>query len=221
MVPPAEPPPARLEVRDLRFAYGRGREILGGLSFRVVPGAVLAIVGPSGCGKTTLLRLIAGLERPASGSIALDGREVARGRSFVPPHRRRVGVVFQDYALFPTMSAAGNVRFALRELPRRQRRGRAAELLEQVGMGDKASAMPHTLSGGQQQRVALARALAQDPVVMLLDEPFCNLDAGLRSSLRGETLAMLRKRGVATMLVTHDATDAAAADEQLTLPTAT
>jgi len=201
-----------LVIDGLRFGYEPGKDLFGGLSLSVPMGSVQAIVGPSGFGKTTLLRLIAGLERPDGGRIEINGDEVATQRVFVPAQRRRVGVVFQDFALFPTMSAAANVAFALRHKPRKARRESAMHWLERVGVLELANAMPHTLSGGQQQRVALARALAQEPSLMLLDEPFSNLDTTARAAIRDETMDVLRRRGTTTLLVTHDPYDAECAD---------
>ncbi|MFI4915890.1 MAG: ABC transporter ATP-binding protein [Phycisphaerales bacterium JB060] len=210
-----------LLVEDLCFGYGKNAEVICGFSLRIEAGQVHAVLGPSGCGKSTLLRLIAGLERPGAGIIEVGGQRVAGDGVFVPPARRRVGLVFQDYALFPTMTAAGNIRFAMRHSARKERYRKTNELLELVGMGGFASAMPHTLSGGQQQRVALARALARDPIVMLLDEPFASLDPELRQDLAPRTLSLLHKRGIATVLVTHDAAEAEAADARTNMPYAT
>lgn len=210
-----------LLVQDLCFAYERNAEVVCGLSLDVAAGEVHAVLGPSGCGKSTLLRLIAGLERPRSGRIEVGGRCVAGDGVFVPAAQRRVGVVFQDYALFPTMTAAANVRFAMRHRPRSERHKKTSELLDLVGMAGFAHAMPHTLSGGQQQRIALARALARDPVVMLLDEPFASLDPELRQDLAPRTLSLLRERGIATVLVTHHVTEADSADAQTSMPRAT
>ncbi|MEQ8317328.1 MAG: ATP-binding cassette domain-containing protein [Phycisphaerales bacterium] len=209
-----------LVIEDLCFAYERDAEVVCGLSLNVAAGEVHAVLGPSGCGKSTLLRLIAGLERPRSGRIEVGGRCVAGDGVFVPAARRRVGVVFQDYALFPTMTAAANVRFAMRHRPRSERHQKTAELLDLVGMNSFARAMPFTLSGGQQQRIALARALARDPIVMLLDEPFASLDPELRQDLAPRTLSLLRERGIATVLVTHHASEANAADAQTFMPSA-
>ncbi len=201
-----------LSIRGLCFAYARGDDVVCDLSIDVPARGVHAVLGPSGCGKTTLLRLIAGLERPRAGTIEVGGECVAGEGVFVAAARRRVAVVFQDYALFPTMTALANIRLALRHHPRGERTERARALLDVVGMGGFAGAMPHTLSGGQQQRVALARSLAREPTVMLLDEPFASLDPGLRRALRERTLATLRERDIATLLITHDEAEAALAD---------
>ncbi|MGH9000505.1 MAG: ABC transporter ATP-binding protein, partial [Acidimicrobiia bacterium] len=180
----------------------------------VIPGEILALLGPSGCGKTTFLRLVAGFERPDAGVIRLAGREIAAPRLFVPPERRRIGMVFQDYALFPHLSVAANVAFGLRRQggirPSRdsQASGRVEQMLALVGLGGLGDRLPHELSGGQQQRVALARALAPDPAVVLLDEPFSNLDAALRAEVRDEVRAILRKAGATAVFVTHDQEEA-------------
>jgi iron(III) transport system ATP-binding protein len=168
-------------------------------------GEVLALLGPSGCGKTTTLRLIAGFERPDEGTIALDGTDVAGPGRFVPAERRRVGVVFQDYALFPHLTVARNVGYGVE---RSQRRDRVAAMLELVGLADEADRFPHELSGGQQQRVALARALAPEPALVLLDEPFSNLDAALRADVRAEVRAILADAKATTVVVTHDQEEA-------------
>ncbi len=168
-------------------------------------GEVVAILGPSGCGKTTLLRLIAGFERPDGGAVEVDGRRVAGAGAWVPPERRRIGMVFQDYALFPHLTVTENVGFGL---PRRTRPRRVPELLEIVGLGSLGRRYPHELSGGQQQRVALARALAPAPEVVLLDEPWSNVDPFLRETLRTEVAEVIRPLGVTVVLVTHDREEA-------------
>jgi iron(III) transport system ATP-binding protein len=176
-----------------------------GLSLRVAEGEILALLGPSGCGKTTTLRLIAGLETPDSGTITLRGRSVAGPGHAVPPEERGVGIVFQDYALFPHLTVGDNVGFGL---ARAARRDRVAEVIDLVGLGGLAARYPHELSGGQQQRVALARALAPAPAVMLLDEPFSNLDADLRAQMRDEVERILRSSATTAIFVTHDQEEA-------------
>ena len=181
-------------VDDLTLSVGRGE--------------LVCLLGPSGCGKTTALRLAAGLERLQRGRVLLDGEPVADEKRDVPPEDRSVGLVFQDYALFPHLNVLENVGFGLRAWSARARRQRALEVLRQVGMEEMAGAHPHMLSGGQQQRVALARALAPNPEVMLLDEPFSGLDAALRNQIRDETLHVLKEAGAATLMVTHDPEEA-------------
>jgi len=172
----------------------------------VYAGELLALLGPSGCGKTTTLRLIAGFERPDEGRILLDGREVAGPGTFVSPERRHVGVVFQDYALFPHLDVARNVAYGVRDRGGRDARVRA--MLELVGLADKATRLPHQLSGGEQQRVAIARALAPNPTIVLLDEPFSNLDAALRVRVRAEVRDILRAANATAVFVTHDQEEA-------------
>jgi iron(III) transport system ATP-binding protein len=176
-----------------------------GVDLEVEPGAICALLGPSGCGKTTMLRLIGGFERPDAGRIEIGGRQVAGPRAFVPAERRRVGMVFQDYALFPHFDVAGNVAYAL---GRDASRERVADVLRLVGLETFGGRYPHELSGGQQQRVALARALAPTPETILLDEPFSNLDAGLRARVRQETREILIAAGVTAVFVTHDQEEA-------------
>jgi iron(III) transport system ATP-binding protein len=191
-------------VERLDAAYGSA-QVLHGVSIDVEAGEILALLGPSGCGKTTLLRCIAGLETPTAGRVVIGDRDVTSGRG-VPAEKRRVGMVFQEGALFPHKTVAGNVGYGV---PRgRLRDERSSASLHLVGLGDKAGRMPGTLSGGEQQRVALARALAPEPGVILLDEPFTSLDAGLRWQLRSDVRHLLKGIGVTTILVTHDQDEA-------------
>ena len=193
-----------ITVEGLGAAYGSAA-VLHGVSLSVEPGEILALLGPSGCGKTTLLRCVAGLETPTAGRIVIGDRDVTSGRG-VPPEKRRVGMVFQEGALFPHKSVAGNVGYGVPRGEGRHQRSTAS--LDLVGLGDKAARMPGTLSGGEQQRVALARALAPEPGVILLDEPFSSLDAGLRWQLRSDVRRLLTGIGVTTILVTHDQDEA-------------
>jgi iron(III) transport system ATP-binding protein len=188
--------------------FGRDVVALDGVSFAVTAGNMLVLLGPSGCGKSTALRLVAGLEIPDGGEVMLNGRRVAGGRTWVPPEARRVGMVFQDYALFPHLSVADNVGFPLTRISSKERRARVGELLDLVGLAGLGGRFPHQISGGQQQRVALARALAPQPSVVLLDEPFSNLDAALRKSMRLEVSAILRATGATAIFVTHDQEEA-------------
>jgi iron(III) transport system ATP-binding protein len=185
------------------------------LSFTIEAGEFFSILGPSGCGKTTTLRLIAGLERPDRGTIIIGDDVVAGAQCFVSPERRAVGIVFQDYALFPHLTVVQNVGFGLKRWPRQAKRLRVAELLALVGLEGLDARYPHELSGGQCQRVALARSLAPAPRVMLLDEPFSNLDADLREELRTETRRILKERGTTTILVTHEQEEAFALSDRV------
>ncbi|MEX2584561.1 MAG: ABC transporter ATP-binding protein [Gemmatimonadota bacterium] len=197
-----------LTIDGLVKRYTRGAlPAVADVGFTVAPGEVMAVVGESGCGKTTLLRLVAGLEIPDAGEIAVAGRTVSGAGSWVPPERRGVGMVFQDFALFPHMTTLENVVYGLGSIPRAERRGRAEEMLELVALTDYAGRYPHQLSGGQQQRVALARALAPQPKLLLLDEPFSNLDTALKRNLREELADILRRTGTTALLVVHDAED--------------
>ncbi len=194
-----------LSCRDLGKSYGRVRA-LEGVSLAAERGEILAILGPSGCGKTTLLRLLAGLERADEGSIHIGDRLVDGPGTNVPPERRRVGMVFQHYALFPHLSASENVAFGLPHGSADDRRVKA--MLALVGLGALGHRMPHELSGGQQQRVALARAQAPQPELLLLDEPFSNLDARMRVTVREEVREIIRATGTTALFVTHDQEEA-------------
>lgn len=178
-------------------------------------GELLTLVGPSGCGKSTTLRLVAGLERPDDGEISIGGELVAGKRAWRPAERRPVGLVFQDHALFPHLTVAGNVAFGLDRWSADRRRARLADILELVQMSSLAGRYPHELSGGEQQRVALARALAPEPAVVLLDEPFSNLDRNLRAQIRADTVAVLRATGTTCVLVTHDQHEAMAVGDRV------
>lgn len=178
------------------------------LSLEVDRGELIALLGPSGCGKTTTLRLIAGFERVDAGVIEIDGRVAASRTVHAPPQTRRVGMVFQEYALFPHVNVLANVEFGLRHMPADAKAARAREVLELAGLTGLEGRMPHELSGGQQQRVALARALAPYPALILLDEPFSNLDASLRARVRTEVRAILRAANTTAIFVTHDQEEA-------------
>ena len=207
-MPPMTEPTAdpHLAFRTLALTKRFGEvTAVDGVDLDVRSGEFLAVLGPSGCGKTTLLRLVAGFERPDGGGIEIDGRVVSGPRRHLAPEERRIGMVFQESALFPHLDVAGNIGFGL---PRRGREARIAELVALVGLAGLQRRMPHELSGGQQQRVALARALAPDPALILLDEPFSSLDATLRSQLRGDVREILRTAGATTLFVTHDQSEA-------------
>jgi iron(III) transport system ATP-binding protein len=195
----------RLSAHELHKAFG-SQSVLRGVDLVVPEGSLTAILGPSGSGKTTLLRVLAGFERSDHGVITLGGRVVDDGRLYVPPEERGIGYVPQEGALFPHLTVEKNIAFGLVRHERRD--GRIARLADMVGLADMSGRYPHQLSGGQQQRVALARALAIEPEVVLLDEPFSSLDAGLRASVRADVHRVLRQAGTTALLVTHDQDEA-------------
>lgn len=203
-----------IQLHNLSKHFGETRAV-SNISLDVEPGTLLALLGPSGCGKTTLLRLIAGLERPDSGTIELEGRPVVNERLFLSPEMRRVGMVFQDYALFPHLTVAENITFPLKSRAASEVKARVTEMLERVGLAGLGRRFPHQLSGGQQQRVALARALAPRPAVILLDEPFSNLDAALRKTMREEVRRVLKATSTTTIFVTHDQEEALSLADQV------
>jgi iron(III) transport system ATP-binding protein len=196
-----------LELREVSKSFGSVQAIHN-LDLDVAEGEIVALVGPSGCGKTTLLRLIAGFETPDSGSITLQDKLVASSSLSMPPESRGVGMVFQDYALFPHLTVAGNVGFGLERLENSKRSALVAEKLALVGLEGYERRMPHELSGGERQRVAFARAMAPRPVIILLDEPFSNLDADRRITMREEVRRILKSVGATAILVTHDQEEA-------------
>ena len=178
------------------------------VTLSVEPGEIVCLVGPSGCGKSTLLRVAAGLEPLQQGRVSIGSETMADGSVTVPPEQRNVGLVFQDYALFPHLSVRDNIAFGLRDLSTAEKRQRTERALDRTGLQRWADTFPHELSGGQQQRVALARAIAPRPRIVLLDEPFSGLDAQLRHQVREDAAAILRESGVATLMVTHDSEEA-------------
>ncbi|HET7730498.1 MAG TPA: ABC transporter ATP-binding protein [Usitatibacter sp.] len=196
--------PKALEIDRIEFSYPGHGPVARGVSFSLEDGEIGCLLGPSGCGKTTVLRCIAGLEPIDGGEIRLHGQPMSVPGRTAPPEERRVGFVFQDYALFPHLSVAANVGFGLKKHSRDARQARVRELLAAVGMAGAAGKFPHELSGGQMQRVALARALAPQPQLLLLDEPFSNLDVELRERLSLEVRAILKDLGTTALLVTHD-----------------
>jgi len=208
-------PPPRLEIRNLTRRYD-GRLVVEDVSLCVMAGQVTCLLGPSGCGKSTTLRMIAGVEMQDSGEIHVDGKLICDTVFRVPPERRQIGLMFQDFALFPHLSVAENVGFGLRG-PRADKRARVLELLERVHLAHHIDAFPHELSGGEQQRVALARALAPRPRIMLMDEPFSGLDNRLRDGIRDETLEILREEDTAVLLVTHEPEEAMRMADQIAL----
>ncbi|MFK7160007.1 ABC transporter ATP-binding protein [Marinospirillum sp. MEB164] len=197
--------PPLLQVKDLCKSYAQQTEwAVDHVSFSLGRGEILALLGPSGCGKTTTLRMLAGFEKPNQGQILLKEQDITES----PPQKRNIGIVFQDYALFPHMTLLRNVTFAMRHIEKTQQVEKALEWLQLVGLKDYAKRYPHELSGGQQQRVALARTLAAEPELVLLDEPFSNLDAALRESTRKEMRQLFKKAGTSVILVTHDQAEA-------------
>ncbi|WP_374302637.1 ABC transporter ATP-binding protein [Paracoccus sp. (in: a-proteobacteria)] len=195
-----------------------GRAVLSDISLSIPAGKITCLLGQSGCGKSTLLRIISGVDRPdPGGRVLVGGTEVAGPGRFVEPEDRRIGFMFQDYALFPHLSVADNLAFGLRHLSRPERRERVAEVVERIGLGHLLDRYPHSLSGGEQQRVALARALAPRPSILLMDEPFSNLDQGLRERVRRETVGILRETGTTAIMVTHDPQEALAVGDMIVL----
>jgi iron(III) transport system ATP-binding protein len=198
---------SHVRLHDVSKAFGPV-EAVREVSLEIDRGELVAVLGPSGCGKTTLLRTIAGFERPDAGRVVVSGEVVAGPDRFLPPERRRIGMVFQDYALFPHLTVTANVSFGLSDRPREQREALTRRTLELVGLQHKSNRHPHELSGGERQRVALARALAPEPELVLLDEPFASLDASLRAGLRREVELILRDAEATALLVTHDQEEA-------------
>ncbi|MFM8540734.1 MAG: ABC transporter ATP-binding protein [Nitrospira sp.] len=207
--------PVVLDLRAVSCRYGKDRAAIIDISLTAQEGEILCLLGPSGCGKTTTLRAIAGFEPVTDGEIRLGGQLVSSPDICTPPETRRVGMVFQEYALFPHLRVADNVAFGLHELPREERTARVQRMLTLVGLTEFARRFPHELSGGQQQRVALARALVQQPVVLLLDEPFSNLDPDMASKMRQDLHDLLRQTNTTTVLVTHDHNEAFAMADRI------
>lgn len=205
----------RLEIKNLVRHFG-GRRVVDDVSLTIMPGQVTCLLGPSGCGKSTTLRMIAGVEMQDSGEIWVDGKLICDTVFRVPPERREIGLMFQDFALFPHLSVAENVAYGLRG-PKAQKRARVEEMLERVHMRRFIDGYPHELSGGEQQRVALARALAPRPRIMLMDEPFSGLDNRLRDGIRDETLAILKEEDTAVLLVTHEPEEAMRMADEIAL----
>ncbi len=199
--------PVAIDLENVTQDYGSVKA-LRDVTISIRPREIVCLLGQSGCGKTTLLRMVAGVESPTSGRVLLDGIEVAGPSRYMPPEQRGVGLMFQDYALFPHLSVADNVAFGLRALSRAEAAKVAQRALDRVGLGHHLASFPHTLSGGEQQRVALARAIAPRPGVLLMDEPFANLDRRLRDAVREETMTVLRETGATVILVTHDPEEA-------------
>ncbi|MFY0616857.1 MAG: ABC transporter ATP-binding protein [Shimia sp.] len=210
-----ETPKPRLEIRNLRRRFGN-RQVVDDVSLSVKSGQVTCLLGPSGCGKSTTLRMIAGVDMQDSGEIYVDGDLICDTVFRVPPERRQIGLMFQDFALFPHLSVCDNVAFGLRG-SRDEKRTRVEELLAKVNLGWAVDKYPHVLSGGEQQRIALARALAPRPRIMLMDEPFSGLDNRLRDDIRDETLAVLKEEDTAVLLVTHEPEEAMRMADEIAL----
>ncbi len=206
----------RLEVADIDVAL-QGNPVVRGISFDLPEGHIGCLLGPSGCGKTTLLRAIAGFEPVTRGRIRLHGAQVSGPGLHVPPEQRRVGMLFQDLALFPHLNVYDNIRFGIRKLSSREQQARVGELLALMDLAEQAKKFPHQISGGQQQRIALARALAPRPEMLLLDEPFSTLDAEFREQLADDIRAILKQEGVTALLVTHDQFEAFAVADDIGL----
>ena len=205
-----------LEVSQLNVRYaGRPQPAVAQVSLQLQAGDIGVLIGPSGCGKTTLLRAVAGLEPISGGEIRLQGQVVSSTSTSLPPEKRRIGMVFQDYALFPHLSVGKNVAFGIHQRPKAEQQARVQEVLRLVGLENSAARYPHELSGGQQQRVALARALAPEPQLMLLDEPFSNLDVDLRERLAHELRDILKAARATALFVTHDQLEAFAIGDQI------
>lgn len=197
-----------VSIEDLTFQFTKSQgPIIENFSMTVEKGEIVGIIGPSGSGKSTLLRLVAGLEEPQKGNITVAGRVIVSNKTYIEPENRGIGMVFQDYALFPHLTVAANISFGLHKLSRKERQNRLDEILELVQLSDYKNRYPHELSGGQQQRVALARALAPRPFILLLDEPFSNLDTDLKTTIRLELRDILEKAEMTCLFVSHDQAD--------------
>lgn len=205
-----------VKIEDLLFQYRNAKTpTIQNFSLNIEKGEVVSILGDSGSGKSTILRLIAGLEVPQKGSITINGQKMIDDKHFTPPEKRGIGMVFQDYCLFPHMTVANNIKFGLKKLNRKQKQERLEEMLTLVNLQDFKDRYPYELSGGQQQRVALARALAPAPSLLIFDEPFSNLDASLQEKIREELRVIIKQTGITSILVTHDEADAKALADRI------
>ena len=205
-----------IELENIQKLFNRvDKPAVDQLNLSIDQGEIITLLGPSGCGKTTILRMIAGFEQPTHGKIRIREDIVYSDKRFVPPEKRGVGMVFQDYALFPHLNIEKNIAFGLNKWRRSEKKARVAEILELVGLGKYGKRYPNELSGGQQQRVSLARALAPKPNVVLMDEPFSNLDAGLREKMRHDIVDILKKANTTAIIVTHDQKDAFAVSDRV------
>jgi len=197
-----------VRIESLDFSYTPKEKVLNEISFSLYEGEIVAILGSSGSGKSTLLRLLSGLEMPDEGSIVVNEKTLCNAKTFIDCEKRAVGMVFQDYALFPHMNVEKNIAFGLKKMTRSDKKKRVMEMLELINMTEKKNAYPHELSGGQQQRIALARALAPKPTILLLDEPFSNLDTDLKTRIRRELRGIMKTTDMTSIFVTHDYDDA-------------
>ncbi len=205
-----------LEFADISFSIGDNR-LLENINLKLNAGETTCLLGPSGCGKSTLLRIAAGLTPQTTGTIFLDGIDIASERVFMPPERRGIGLMFQDYALFPHLTVVENVAFGLYALSKADAQNTAERALDRVGLLHHRNSLPGTLSGGEQQRVALARTIVPRPQVILMDEPFSGLDQRMRETLRAETLSVLKESRATTLLVTHDPLEALEVSDRIVL----
>ncbi|SKC84865.1 ABC transporter ATP-binding protein [Maledivibacter halophilus] len=200
-----------VEIKGLSFKYKNAKEgTLKNFTINIEKGEIVSILGESGSGKSTILRLISGLETPNSGTIKIDNKVIVDDKELILPEKRGVGMVFQDYALFPHMTVRQNIKFGLKSMSKKEKDRRVDEVLELVNLKGFEERYPYELSGGQQQRVALARSLAPRPSLLLLDEPFSNLDADLQVKIRGELKKIIKKSGITSIFVTHDKEDSKA-----------
>lgn len=207
-----------IEISGLNFKYKNAKDwVINDFHFSIDQGEVISIFGQSGSGKSTVLRIIAGLELPESGSIKIGDKIMVDDKSFVLPEKRQIGMVFQDYALFPHLTVEGNIKFGLKNMTKREKDNRINEVLELVNLKEFKRRYPYELSGGQQQRVALARALAPKPSLLLLDEPFSNLDADLQAKIREELKLILKQTGITSIFVTHDREDSLAIADRVVI----
>lgn len=205
-----------VQIKNLQYKYKNASELtIKDFSLDIEQGEIISILGESGSGKSTILRLLAGLETPKSGMISINGNKIVDDRTFVSPEKRGVGMVFQDYALFPHMTVEKNIKFGLRKMSRQQKQERLEEMLSLVNLSEFKKRYPYELSGGQQQRVALARALAPAPSLLVFDEPFSNLDANLQIKIRDELRTILKQTGITSIFVTHDQADAKALADRI------
>lgn len=207
-----------IDIKDICFKYKNcNNNIIDNFSIDIKKGEIVSILGESGSGKSTMLRIIAGLEEVHEGYIRIDNKVILDKNTFVMPEKRGIGMVFQDYALFPHMTVSGNIKFGLKNMSKTSKEQRCSEMLQLVNLKEHSNKYPYELSGGQQQRVALARALAPSPTLLLLDEPFSNLDAHLQNKIRTELNEIIRKSGITSIFVTHDKKDAKAISDRVVI----